>query len=141
MSISRKLVQQTIQRQFSTSVPRRDAATCQLLGKFASTPTKFETKTGKTGYRYLFAVNRGVGEDQTTSWFKVSTFDKYAIERFEAEDFKGAKALINAQFSVTSKKNEEDGTYSDLVNIRQTGMNIIARSQKSDSGPSEQEQV
>ncbi|ORY87779.1 hypothetical protein BCR37DRAFT_390301 [Protomyces lactucae-debilis] len=124
-------------RQFSSSASRRDAATCQLLGKFGSTPARFETKAGQIGYRYLFAVNRGLGETQTTSWFNVSTFDKYAIERFEAEDFKGAKALINAAFSVSSTKNE-DGTYTDLVNIRQTSMHIIARSQKRQA---EQEQV
>lgn len=126
-------------RSFSTTRVKRDAATCQLLGKFGSTPTTFRTKEGRPAVRYLFAVNRGApGSDtQTTSWFNVVSFEERAIERLTSEDLKGAKALINATLDVKKQRDETTGQYSDIVNIKQTGMHLIERSKKTSTENSE----
>lgn len=119
----------SLKRAFSTCAPRRDAATCQLLGRFGSTPTTFQTKDGRPAVRYLFAVNRGApnSDSHSTSWFNVVSFDERAIERLTLEDLKGAKALINANFDIKKSKDESTGAFTELVNIRQTGMHIIER--------------
>lgn len=136
-------------RCFSTSRPRFDLATCQLLGRFGNTPQVFQTKDGRPAVRYLFAVNRGqqpggnnnnTDSSQSTSWFNVVSFDERSIERLTNEDLKGAKALINANLDVKKHKDESTGVYSDIVNIRQTGMHILERSKKSGSGEGQQQQ-
>lgn len=136
------MIARCLRRTFSTSSPRRDAATCQLLGRFGSTPTTFQTSQGRPAVRYLFAVNRGAPntETQTTSWFNVVSFDERAIERLTSEDLKGAKALINANFDVKKSRDEETGSYTEVVNIRQTGMHIIER-KRTQGVPSEEAQA
>lgn len=116
-------------RSFSTSRPARDLATCQLLGRFGSTPTTFKTRDGRPAVRYLFAVNSNNKTDET-SWYNVVSFDERAIERLTSEDLKGAKALVNAALDVKSRKDEGSGRYFDQVSLRQTGLHIIERNKK-----------
>ena len=94
----------SLKRSFSASRSVKDAATCQLLGKFGTTPTKFTTSSGRVAARYVFAVNRGPPESQTTSWFNVVAFNEQQIERLTSEDLKGAKALINGALDVQTRK-------------------------------------
>lgn len=128
-------------RAFSTGRPARDLATCQLLGRFGSTPTTFKTRDGRPAVRYLFAVNRvsqpspssssSKGQDTgETSWFNVVSFDERAIERLTSEDLKGAKALVDAAIDIKSRKDDESGKYFDQVSLRQTGLHIIERNKK-----------
>ncbi|CCG81871.1 Putative uncharacterized protein [Taphrina deformans PYCC 5710] len=129
-------------RQFSTTSFHRDTATCQLLGKFGSTPSTFTTRDGQPGVRYLFAVNRGSMDNATTSWFNVVSFDERAIERLTVEDLKGAKALVNGTLDVRRSKDDKTGQYSDQVNIKQISLHIIERSKKTQAAvPSNEDQA
>lgn len=128
-------------RHFSTSRISRDAATCQLLGKFASTPNTFTTKDGKPAVGYLFAVNKGPPENQTASFFNVVSFDERVIERLTVEDLKGAKALVNGSLQIRRLKDDATGTYSESINIRQLSLHIIERSKRSQQPPSEENQA
>jgi single-strand DNA-binding protein len=49
-----------------------------LIGRMGGDPTMRYTGTGKAVSRFSLAVNSGRGENQTTDWFAVETWEKQA---------------------------------------------------------------
>lgn len=67
-------------RAFSTT-PARPTAKITLIGNLAGPPELSATSTGREILKYAVASNTGRGENQKTSWFKVTSFENEGPRR------------------------------------------------------------
>jgi hypothetical protein len=68
-------------RAFSTSTSRPSFAKMTLIGRLADTPELQATSTGQEILRYAVGVNSGPKDNQTTSWFRVTSFAQEGPQR------------------------------------------------------------
>lgn len=61
-------------RAFSTSSTRNSFAKMTLVGRLADTPEIVATSTGREILRYAVGTSTGRGDNQKTSWFRVTSF-------------------------------------------------------------------
>jgi hypothetical protein len=77
--LRRNLFQNT--RAFSTSSARNTFAKMTIIGRLADTPELTPTSTGREILRYAVGVNSGPRDNQTTSWFRVTSFAEEGPQR------------------------------------------------------------
>jgi hypothetical protein len=83
-------------RAFSTSAARPSFAKMTIVGRLADTPELQATSTGQEILRYAVGTNSGRGENQKTSWFRVTSFLPEGPQRdFIASLEKGYVALVS----------------------------------------------
>lgn len=61
-------------RAFSTSATRPSFAKMTIVGRLADTPELQATSTGQEILKYAVAASSGRGDNQKTSWFRVTSF-------------------------------------------------------------------
>lgn len=69
-----------VARAFSTT-PARPVAKITLIGNLAGPPELSATSTGREILKYAVASNTGRGENQKTSWFRVTSFENEGPRR------------------------------------------------------------
>jgi hypothetical protein len=72
--VRRALRTATPLRAFSTASTRNSFAKMTLIGRLADTPEIVATSTGKEILRYAVGTSTGRGDNQKTSWFRVTSF-------------------------------------------------------------------
>lgn len=70
----------TTTRAFS-STPARHVAKLTLVGNLAGPPELSTTSNGREILRYAVASNTGRGDNQKTSWFRVTAFENEGPRR------------------------------------------------------------
>ena len=60
-------------RSFSTT-PRSLVARMTIVGRLGTEPELVSTQSGGEIVRYVVGTNHGVGDNQTTSWWRVASF-------------------------------------------------------------------
>ncbi len=61
-------------RTFSSAASRSSFAKMTIVGRLADTPELQATSTGQEILRYAVGTNSGRGDNQKTSWFRVTSF-------------------------------------------------------------------
>ena len=73
MSPLRPLSRVLARRAFSTT-PRPQLAKMTIVGRLGAEPEVVGTQSGQDLVRYSVGTNQGVGDKQTTSWWRVASF-------------------------------------------------------------------
>jgi hypothetical protein len=60
-------------RAFSTT-PRAQLAKMQIIGRLAAEPELVHTSTGRDLVRYALGVTSGPRDNQTVSWYRITSF-------------------------------------------------------------------
>ena len=101
-----------------------------LIGRMGGDPTMRYTATGKAVTHFSLAVNRGRGENQSTDWFSVETWEKQA----EIVNEYGAKGrLVYVEGRVTLDRYESrDGEPRSEIKVKAFDCTFLDR--RSDRG-------
>ncbi|KAI0999524.1 hypothetical protein K3495_g8670 [Podosphaera aphanis] len=104
-----------------------------LVGRLADTPEVQTTNSGLEVLRYAVGTSMGRGENQKTSWFKVSCFMQSSKQRdYFASLEKGTLVYVEGEATMNQYQDSEGKTRSAL-NISQKRLEVLAHNRKSET--------